>query len=359
MPVGPGLVAIFSPETISMRADIVHMVTSDESGLRLDVLLGTLRVFPSRSSAVKAVERGDVLVNGVSSSKKLQLKEGDEVLISLPEPQPDPYDLAPYEVDLDVRYEDEGMLVLSKPAGLVCHPSQGHYGDTLVNALIAHCGREHLANLQGEDRLGIVHRLDMDTSGLMLAAKTDECGYILQDGIRTRNIDRRYLCLVHGYIAKDTGYIDAPIGRHPKIRLKMSISDSVSARSAVTTFDVLERFEAGRRDDGFTLLECKLFSGRTHQIRVHMNYIGHCVVGDPMYGTGSEKANLGLIRQFLHSFRLEFDHPLSGEPMAFVDSLPDDLAEVLDSLGDRSMGRTVRGEEIFEVIGAASGDETR
>ncbi len=324
-----------------------HYVTPDEDGMRLDVVLGSTPGFVSRSAAAKAIARGDVLVNGKSPSKNQQMRSGDEITFKLFEPEP--LDLDPYDIDLDVRYEDEGMLVISKPAGLVCHPSPGHFGDTLVNALIAHCGRDHLANLQGEDRLGIVHRLDMDTSGLMLAAKTDEYGYILQDGIRTRNIDRRYISLVHGYIAKDTGYIDAPIGRHPKIRLKMAISDSLSARSAVTTFTVLERFEAGRFDDGFTLVECKLFSGRTHQIRVHMNYIGHCVVGDQMYGAGSEKANLRLNRQFLHSYRLEFEHPITGETMRFRDSLPDDLAEVLDSIAERSMGRTEYGHKILDA----------
>jgi len=190
----------------------------------------------------------------------------------------------------------------------------------------------------------------MDTSGLMLAAKQQECGLLLQDGLRTRNIDRRYLALVHGYIAKDTGYIDAPIGRHPKNRLKRTISDDASARSAVTTFTVLERFEAGRFDDGFTLIECKLFSGRTHQIRVHMDYTGHNVVGDKMYGRGDERMNLGLTRQFLHSYRLMFEHPITDEPLSFVDALPADLADALAGIADRSMGRTEYGEEMHGLV---------
>lgn len=331
-----------------MTMEIFHKVTADESGSRLDIVLGALPEFRSRSAAAKAIERGEVTVNGFLPSKKLTLSEGDEICFELFEPES--WELDAYELELDVRYEDEGMLVISKPAGLVCHPSPGHYGGTLVNALIAHCGTDHLANMQGEDRLGIVHRLDMDTSGLMLAAKTDEYGYILQDGIRTRNIDRRYLCLVHGYIAKDTGYIDAPIARHPKIRLKMAVSDSMQARSAVTTFTVLERFDAGRYDDGFTLVECKLFSGRTHQIRVHMSYIKHCVVGDPMYGSGSEKANLGLTRQFLHSWHLKLKHPITDKEMEFTDSLPEDLFDVLLGLSDRSLGRTAAGEEILSIL---------
>lgn len=330
-----------------------HVVGADEAGQRLDVLLASLPEFPSRTSAKKAAENCEVSVNGEVSGKKRLVREGDVVEYTPPELVLEEADLSPYDLDLDVRYEDEGMLVISKPAGLVCHPSPGHNGDTLVNALIAHCGEDHLANLQGEDRLGIVHRLDMDTSGLMLAAKDQEYGYILQDGIRTRNIDRRYLCLVHGYIAKDTGCIDVPIARHPKMRLKMTVSNSRSARSAVTTFSVLERFDAGAADDGFTLIECKLFSGRTHQIRVHMNYIGHCVVGDQMYGRGNKKANLGLGRQFLHSYRLNLEHPITGEPMEFVDNLPEDLQQALDGLSDRSLGKTGYGEEIAGLLATA------
>ena len=331
-----------------MASDFRHVVLEDEAGTRLDVLLGSLPGFASRSAAAKAAESGEVYVNGEVCGKKHSVRAGDVIEYSTPEPVS--LELDAYDLGLDVRYEDEGMLVISKPVGLVCHPSPGHYGETLVNALVAHCGKDHLANLQGDDRLGIVHRLDMDTSGLMLAAKRDDYGYILQDGIRTRNIDRRYLALVHGYIAKDTGYIDAPIGRHPKVRLKMAISDAPSARSAVTTFTVLERFEAGRFDDGFTLIECKLFSGRTHQIRVHMDYTRHQVVGDQMYGRGNERANLGLDRQFLHSYRLMLEHPLTGAPMSFADMLPDDLASALAQLEDRSMGRTGYGDEIAELL---------
>ncbi len=332
-----------------------HLVLPEERGMRLDILLATMPEFPSRSAAAKAAESGNVYVNGELAGKKYSVREGDAIEYTVCDSDGAAPDLSEYRINLDVRYEDEGMLVICKPKGLVCHPSPGHYGDTLVNALVAHCGKDHLANLQGDDRLGIVHRLDMDTSGLMLAAKMQDYGYILQDGIRTRNIDRRYMCLVHGYIAKDTGYIDAPIARHPKIRLKMAVSSSQSARSAVTTFSVLERFDAGRFDDGFTLIECKLFSGRTHQIRVHMNYIGHCVVGDPMYGRGNDKANLGLDRQFLHSYRLSLRHPVTGEDMSFADGLPPDLQHALDGLADRSLGKTSYGEEIAELLADAKG----
>ena len=332
-------------------SEYTHVVHPDESGQRLDSLLANLPGFASRSAAAKAVESGEVYVNGGVESKKYSVRAGDLIEYAIYEPVE--LELAGYDIDLDIRFEDDDMIVLSKPVGLVCHPSPGHVGDTLVNALIAHCGKDHLANLQGEDRLGIVHRLDMDTSGLMLAAKTDDVGYALQDGIRVRSIDRRYLALVHGYIAKDTGYIDAPIARHPKERLKMAVSDSQSARSAVTTFTVLERFEASRTDNGYCLIECKLFSGRTHQIRVHMSYIGHAVVGDMMYGAGKEQANLGLRRQFLHSYKLSFMHPVTEEDMVFVDRLPEALQAALDGLADRSMGRTEYGEQVFESLRAA------
>ena len=236
---------------------------------------------------------------------------------------------------MDVRYEDDYLLVISKQPGLVCHPAEGHYGDTLVNALIAHCGKDHLCSVQGEhDRLGIVHRLDRDTSGLMLAAKTDEVGLALMEDIRTRDVDRHYLSLVQGWIPLDTGYIDAPIARSDKDHLRMTVSDKDNARSSVTTFEVVKRFDPGKKDDGFTLIDWKLFTGRTHQIRVHMEYIKHPCVGDPVYGW-QKKDNLGLTRQFLHSYRLDFTHPVTGERLHFEDTLPDDLQAVLDELESR------------------------
>jgi 23S rRNA pseudouridine1911/1915/1917 synthase len=206
----------------------------------------------------------------------------------------------------------------------------------LVNALIAHCGYGNLALLQGDDRPGIVHRLDKDTSGLMIVAKSNVAGRVLTDAIRSKSVERRYLTLVHGRIAPQTGLIDAPLARGYFNRLKIYVSDTPSAKSSVTAFEVLERFEAGLHDDGYTLLECRLHTGRTHQIRAHMEYIGHPCVGDPVYGSQSRpKAQLGLTRQFLHSSRLEFTHPMTHEPMVFTDALPDDLAAVLEDLRQR------------------------
>jgi 23S rRNA pseudouridine1911/1915/1917 synthase len=251
---------------------------------------------------------------------------------------------------LDIRYEDEDLIVLSKAAGMVVHPAKGHSSGTLVNALVAHCGMDKLALLQGPDRPGIVHRLDKDSSGLMLVAKTDRAGEALQQDIRTRNIDRRYLALVHGYIASDTGLIDAPVARGDADRKRMLVSDRPGSRSAITSFTVLERFAAARPDDGYTYLECKLYTGRTHQIRVHMEYIGHPIVGDPVYGRRKPQAQLGLERQFLHSWSLAFTHPITGEELHFSDPIPPDLAAALDAIEGESRGRTKAGEVLLSQM---------
>ena len=278
---------------------------------------------------------------------------GDTVVYEVDE-EPSRTPLSGQPIELDIRFEDDDMIVLSKQVGLVCHPAADHVDGTLVNALIWHCGEEHLCSVQGEDdRLGIVHRLDRDTSGLMLAAKTDAAGYVLMEDIRARAIDRHYLALVHGIMAHDTGMIDAPIARSADERCRMAVRDVPSAREAITTFRVLERFEAGPKDDGYSLIECKLFTGRTHQIRVHMQYTRHPIVGDPVYnahGPRDARAQLGLRRQFLHSYSIAFEHPTTGEPMAFADNLPRDLQEALDSLAARSLGKTEAGREVAELM---------
>lgn len=309
-------------------------VSESSDGMRLDAFMAAEGLYPTRSVAARYVADGCVSINGRTARKSATVRTGDVVEF---DEYVDPAvpELIAADIPLDVRYEDDYLLVLSKQPGLVCHPSEGHYGDTLVNALIAHCGRDHLCNVQGEhDRLGIVHRLDRDTSGLMLAAKTDDVGLALMDDIRTRDVDRHYLALVHGWIPLETGYIDAPIARSDKERLRMTVSDKDNARSSVTTFTVLRRFEPGRNDDGYTLIDCKLFTGRTHQIRVHMEYIKHPCVGDPVYGW-PKKDNLGLDRQFLHSYKVDFAHPVTGERLHFEDTLPPDLQAVIDGLEAR------------------------
>lgn len=324
------------------------LVGPEADGTRLDSFLAAQAGCPSRSACARLVEGGAVTINGtLATSKSERVLLGDRVQAEVPEPEPDPGQLPPNpDIPLDIRFEDEHLIVLSKQAGLVCHPSPGHVSDTLANALVAHCGYEHLGHLQGEERPGIVHRLDMDTSGLMLAAKDDVTQKALQDLIRLRVLDRRYVTLVQGYVAPDEGTIETGIARSTRDRLRMAVSDAPGAREAITTFRTLERFEAGRRDEGYSLLECHLYTGRTHQIRVHLRHVGHPLVGDQLYGRGDDRQNLGLRRQFLHSWHVRFDHPATGETIELADSLPHDLYGVLESLQERSMGRTEAGAAI-------------
>ena len=325
-----------------------HVVAPDETGMRLDVLLGSLEFLASRSAAARLIDDGLVLVNGEAAPKKHMVKAGERIEVEVP-----PYDrgdLVAEDIPLDIRFEDEHMIVLSKQAGLVVHPAQGNWTGTLVHALLAHS--DELGTLQGDDRPGIVHRLDKDTSGLMMVAKSDEAQVALQEAIKVRSIDRRYLTLVHGWIAPDSGLIDAPLGRDQRERMKMAVSDSATAKQSVTTFRVLERFEAGTYDDGFTLLECKLYTGRTHQIRVHMAYISHPCVGDQVYGQRKLKADLGLTRQFLHAYRLSLVHPVTGEELSLIDPPPEDLSSRLKALGEYSAGRTEAGDEVFALLDA-------
>lgn len=339
-----------------MARMLSYSATALDAGERLDSLLAARACFASRSAAARAIESGNVFVNGANVVKKYAVAAGD-VIVYQEKEEVEAGPVTGQPIDLDIRFEDDDLIVLSKQIGLVCHPSVDHADGTLVNALIYHCGADHLCNVQGEDdRLGIVHRLDRDTSGLMLAAKTDAAGYALMEDIRDRAVDRHYLALVHGVIAPDTGMIDAPIARSANERTRMAVRDVPSARDAVTTFRVLERFEPRQHDDGYTLIDCKLFTGRTHQIRVHMQYAKHPLVGDPVYtanGPKDARAQLGLKRQFLHSFRIRFIHPETSEELEFADNLPRDLNEALRSLGDRSRGMTDAGREVAALLADA------
>lgn len=321
-----------------MSTQKLYMATDQDEGERLDTVLASAGAYASRSAAARAIESGKVFVAGEAATKKQKVRAGQAIVYEEDE-EIVPTPLVGEPIPLDIRYEDDDLLVISKQAGLVCHPSEDHRDGTLVNALIYHCGAENLCNVQGEfDRLGIVHRLDMDTTGLMLAAKTNFAGEALMKAIQDRVVDRHYLALVHGVIAHDTGMVDAPIARHAKDRTRMAIRDCPSAREAITTFKVVQRFEAGTHDNGYTLIDCKLFTGRTHQIRVHMEYTKHPLVGDPLYTASrpkAESANLGMRRQFLHSYKLGFDHPVTGERLYFEDELPDDLKQVVDELSER------------------------
>ena len=329
-----------------MTSEVSFIVSAEDGSQRLDSYLGSRAECPSRSACAHLIEDGAVSIDGAACfSKKYQVSAGEYVVVALPEAH-EPGEVIGEPIPLDIRYEDDHLIVLSKQRGIVCHPAHGHDSGTLANALVYHCGAEHLGTVQGEDRPGIVHRLDRDTSGLMLAAKDDDTQRALQNLIRTRTLDRRYITLVHGEVAMNEGTISTGIARSTRDRVKMAVSDDPMARQAITTFRVLERFEAARGDDGYTLLECHLFTGRTHQIRVHMRHINHPCVGDPLYGKGNERQNLGLERQFLHSWSVAFDHPATGERIALTDELPWDLAAVLDEIEDRAAGMTPAGNEI-------------
>lgn len=321
-----------------------HTVRADDAGQRLDALLAARGLYPSRSAAARAVEEGAVCVNGATVTKRHAVSAGDTIVYEAPD-EPARGPVAGQPIDLDVRFEDEHLIVLSKQAGLVCHPSADHCDGTLVNALVHRCGADHLCNVQGEDdRLGIVHRLDRDTTGLMLAAKDDATGYALMADIRDRAVGRRYLALVHGVVAHDTGMVDAPIARSAHDRTRMAVRDAPSAREAVTTFRVLERFEHGARDDGYTLVDCKLFTGRTHQIRVHMAWQGHPLFNDERYGGDRilkgttfakykqfiENCFALMPRHALHARTLGFAHPRTGEELRFESALPEDFRQLVE-----------------------------
>ncbi len=329
-----------------MNERITHNVRGDEAGTRLDILLGQLDILPSRSAAQRLLAGGNVRVNGEIATKRHITRAGERIDV-YPAPAEE-CTLEAEDIPLDIRFEDEHLIVLSKQADLVVHPARGHSTGTLVHALLGHTG--DLGTQQGDERPGIVHRLDKDTSGLMMVAKDDETQIALSEALKIRSVERRYVTLVHGYIAPDTSIIDAPLARHPKDRLRMAVSDHPDAKQAVSTLRVLERFNAGRYDDGYTLVECKLYTGRTHQIRVHMQYIKHPVVGDPLYGRNHPRAELGLGRQFLHAYRIAFDHPITGERIDLTDALPADLAGPLRSLEPESLGRTAAGDEVLPIV---------
>jgi 23S rRNA pseudouridine1911/1915/1917 synthase len=331
-----------------MSADevLTHRVRADELGARIDVLIPECGLLPSRAVTQKLIERNCVRVNGLTVTKRYRVHSGDRITVEVPPSESS--ELVAEDVALDVRFEDESLIVLSKAAGMVVHPAHGHWSGTLVHALLGHS--DDLGTLAGSERPGIVHRLDKDTSGLMIVAKNDDVQRALQSMIQQRLVERRYIALVHGRVVPDTGLIDAPIGRHHKEPRKMWVSDASGARQAVTSFRTLERFESDGLDEGYTLIECKLQTGRTHQIRVHCAYIKHPVVGDPLYGRHRLCEDLGLTRQFLHSYSLSFDHPVTGERVDLCDRLPDDLSSALRSIVGRSAGRTAAGDEVVPSL---------
>jgi 23S rRNA pseudouridine1911/1915/1917 synthase len=262
----------------------------DEGGIRLDVFLAENVENLTRSRAQKLIGDGDATVNGQASKPNYKLRTGDVVCLAMP--QPKETEIVAQDIELDIVYEDAHMLVVNKPQGMVVHPAAGNYSGTLVNALMHYCG-DNLSGINGEIRPGILHRIDKDTSGLLLVAKDDRAHLGLSLQIKEHSLTRQYICLVHGKIKEDGGTIDAPIGRDPKDRKKMTITEK-NSRNAVTHYTVLERF------DKYTLVKCRLETGRTHQIRVHMSKKGHPIVGDKTYGRKKEEFTLK-VNSFLFS----------------------------------------------------------
>ena len=301
------------------RASKTYIVEAAEEGSRLDAFLAE-RTGASRAWAQKLIVRQMVSVNGSPADKSDIIKKTDKVTVNFPEPEPS--GLEPEDIPIKILYEDDDLIVLSKPPGLVVHPAPGHLSGTLVNALLAHT--KGLSGAGGTNRPGIVHRLDRDTSGLMIVAKTDEAHRGLAAALKKREIRKTYTALAEGSMPDEEGEIVAPVGRHLRDRKKMAISIG-RGRDAVTRWRVLERFE------GYTLIEVSLITGRTHQIRVHLQHIGHPVAGDPVYDRGAGKS-LHLSRQFLHASGLSFKHPVTGREMVFKDELPSDLREALKAL---------------------------
>lgn len=298
---------------------------------RLDVAMSDFFEDMTRSYCAKLVEQGAVTVNGKAVTKSgYKLAEGDEVAVTIPDPQP--IEAQPEDIPLDIVYEDDDMLVVNKPRGMVVHPAPGNQTGTLVNALLHHCA-DGLSMINGEMRPGIVHRIDKDTTGLLLVAKSNVAHLGLSEQIKEHSLTRHYIALVHSNIKEDTGTIKTMIGRHPIDRKKMSINCK-SGREAVTHFDVLKRY------NGYTLVRCRLETGRTHQIRVHMSSGGNPVVGDKLYGVKKEKFTLD--GQLLHAATVGFVHPVTGDYMEFTRDIPQDFRHVLDVL-DRTEGGNVVG----------------
>jgi len=271
--------------------DIMEMkVTGEQAGMRLDVYVSGLVPEMTRSRVQKLIIEGGVTVNGIPSKSNYKVREGDTVSVKVP--RPEPLEVTAEQIPLDIVYEDKDLLVVNKPQGMVVHPAAGNYTGTLVNALLEHC--DDLSGINGVIRPGIVHRIDKDTSGLLVVAKNDKAHLGLARQIKEHTVSRKYIALVHGNIAEPRGIVDAPIGRDPHNRKKMAVITR-NSKPAVTKYRVVERFE------NYTLVECSLETGRTHQIRVHLAYLGHPVAGDPAYGP--KKNPLGLKGQALHAYK--------------------------------------------------------
>ena len=301
-------------------------LTADTSGERLDAFLARSMEGMSRSAVQRLIEDGNVLRGGKQCRKNDRLEPGDVLTVTLPEAKP--VEIVPKEIPLEIVYEDEDVAVINKPKGLVVHPAPGHTDDTLVNGLLYAMG-DRLSGINGEMRPGIVHRIDKDTSGLLAIAKNDLAHAVLASQLKDHTMARTYEAIVCGNLKEDSGTVDAPIGRHPTDRKKMCVT-ARNSRNAVTHWEVVERFP------GYTHIRCHLETGRTHQIRVHMAYIGHPILGDTVYG--HKYKELGQDSQCLHAGQLCFRHPRDGRPVLVFAPLPDYFLEVLNKLRKRKNG---------------------
>ena len=293
---------------------------ADIPGERLDAFLARTAEGLSRSAAQKLIEDGLVLRNGKKGRKNDKLNMGDTIEYTIPEAKP--VDIAPTEMALDIVYEDEDLLVINKPKGLVVHPAAGHQDDTLVNGLLYALG-DDLSGINGELRPGIVHRIDKDTSGLLAVAKNDLAHTMLASQLKDHSMARTYEAIVCGSFREDSGTVDAPIGRHPSDRKKMCVTER-NSKHAVTHWEVVARYR------GYTHIRCRLETGRTHQIRVHMAHIGHPILGDLVYGR--KKPELGQDSQCLHAGALCFSHPRDGRPVMVFAELPQYFRDVITKL---------------------------
>ena len=295
---------------------------TEHAGVRLDAFLSADGAL-TRSQAARLIAEGRVRVNGKPAAKSARLSGGETVTVDVPQLRETA--LPPQDIPLDVVYEDDDVIVVNKPTGLVVHPAPGHPDGTLVNALLHHCG-DSLSGIGGEKRPGIVHRIDRDTSGLIIAAKNDAAHLALSAQLKDHSLSRTYECLVTGNMKQDSGAVDAPIGRSSADRKKMAVVPT--GRRAVTHWEVVARYP------GVTHLRCRLETGRTHQIRVHMAYIGHPILGDTVYG--AKKPVPGLTGQCLHAAGLRFIHPRTGEPVELHCPLPPEFTAMLQKLQSKA-----------------------
>lgn len=297
--------------------DYSHKVEQEEKGSRIDKLLASLNKEASRSQVQSWIKDNYVEVNGEVVKSNYKCQEGDHISWEIPEPEE--LDVIPQDIPVEIIYEDQDVLVVNKPRGMVVHPSPGHPNGTLVNALLHHC--KDLSGINGVIRPGIVHRIDMDTSGLLMVAKNDVAHESLVEQLKEKTVKRSYQAIVHGDITHDYGTVDAPLGRDPRDRQKMAVVDD--GRHAVTHFEVLKRF------GNYTHVKCVLETGRTHQIRVHMQYIGFPLVGDPKYGP---RKTLDFGGQALHAEVLGFNHPKTGEWLEFDVEPPKEFQNLLEEI---------------------------